>query len=64
MYFSLRDWATQEDYNHFPMEIIGRSFGVLLGWSDSFVSPTFLGLTFRVAVESLGRWLCSPTGPA
>lgn len=54
----------QEVYNHFPQQILSLSFGVLLGWSDSSVSPTFLRLTFRVAAASLGRRLWSPNRPS
>lgn len=33
----------------------GPSFGVLLGWSDSCIFPTFLRLTFTMAAGSLNR---------
>lgn len=59
-----KNWATQENYDHLPSEVLSPDFGVLLGCSDSCVSPTFLRLTFRVAAGSPGRWLWSPNRPS
>lgn len=52
LFLTERTGQHEETIAIFLRRFFGPSFGVLLGWSDSCMFPTFLRLTFTMAAGS------------